>query len=60
MRLHIIENSKLFHFGSTLMTNNPAREATLQAVKYVKSKKKLISYSPNYQQSLWDDRLSAK
>lgn len=57
---NIIENSKLFHFGSISLTNNPAREATLQAVNFAKSKKKIISYDPNYRQSLWDDRLSAK
>lgn len=57
---NIIENSKLFHFGSISMTNNPTRDATLQAVKYAKSKKKIISYDPNFRQSLWDDRLSAK
>lgn len=57
---NIIENSKLFHFGSISITDNPAREATLQALKYAKSKKKIISYDLNFRQSLWDDKLSAR
>lgn len=60
LELDIINNCKIFHFGSLSMTNEPARSATLKAVEYAKEKGKLISYDPNWRPPLWKDNISAK
>lgn len=49
-----LENTKIFHFGSVSLTDDPAYTATLEAAKYAKSKGAIISYDPNYRPLLWD------
>ncbi len=44
---------KIFHFGSVSMTAEPARSATVSAVKAAKAAGALISYDPNYRKPLW-------
>jgi fructokinase len=56
----IIKNSRIFHFGSISMTDEPARSATLAAVKFAKVNHKLISYDPNYRPLLWKNVEQAK
>ncbi len=56
----VIDNCKIFHFGSLSMTSEPARSATLKAVEYAKAKKKIISYDPNWRPPLWENNISAK
>ncbi len=51
--LSLIDEAKVFHFGTLSLTNNPARSATYQAVAYAKSCGKLISYDPNLRKPLW-------
>lgn len=51
----LIRNCKIFHFGSLSLTDEPARSATLEAVKTAKEAGALISYDPNYRASLWRD-----
>ena len=58
--LSLIDNTKIFHFGSVSMTHEPARTATMEAAKYAKSKGKIISYDPNLRESLWPDLGTAK
>ena len=53
--LSIIDDAKIFHFGSLSLTDEPARSATIHAVEYAKSRGKLISYDPNYRAMLWPD-----
>lgn len=55
VNLEIIDNAKVFHFGSVSMTDSPARDATLYAAHYAKTKGKLVSYDPNLRQNLWTD-----
>jgi fructokinase len=55
-----IQSAKIFHFGSISMTDEPAYSATLQAVKYAKDNKLLISYDPNLRELLWNDLEQAK
>lgn len=50
--LSLIDDSKVFHFGTLSLTNEPARSATYKAVKYAKSKGKLVTYDPNLRQPL--------
>ena len=56
----ILESCTIFHFGSVSMTTEPARSATLQAVKAAKQASALISYDPNLRLPLWEDLSLAK
>jgi len=58
--LSLIDNCKVFHFGTLSLTNNPAKSTTKKLVSYAKSKKKLISFDPNLRKPLWDDLNEAK
>lgn len=53
--LSVIDDSKVFHFGSLSLTDEPAATATRKAVAYAKSKGKLITYDPNLRKPLWKD-----
>lgn len=55
-----IEGSKVFHFGSLSLTDEPARGATLKALQYAKEGEVIVSYDPNYRPSLWKDEETAK
>lgn len=55
----LLRNCKIFHFGSLSLTDEPARSATLEAVKTAKEAGALISYDPNYRASLWKDEATA-
>lgn len=55
----IIKNTRLFHFGSLSLTDEPAREATKYALSLAKKHNKLVSFDPNYRPLLWTDRASA-
>lgn len=43
----------IFHFGSLSLTDEPARSATLLAVRKAKKSGAVISYDPNYRRLLW-------
>lgn len=58
--LSLIDEAKVFHFGTLSLTDEPARSATQQAVAYAKSKGKLITYDPNLRKPLWKDLNTAK
>ena len=58
--LSLIDEAKVFHFGTLSLTDEPARSATRQAVAYAKSKGKLITYDPNLRKPLWEDLEAAK
>ena len=58
--LSLIDESKIFHFGTLSLTDEPARTATQKAVAYAKSKGKLITYDPNLRKPLWKDLEIAK
>lgn len=55
-----IESSKVFHFGSLSLTDEPAKSATLKALRYAKEADVIVSYDPNYRPSLWKDEDTAK
>lgn len=56
----LIDEAKVFHFGTLSLTNEPARTATQQAVAYAKEKGKLISFDPNLRKPLWQSEADAK
>ena len=58
--LSLIDEAKIFHFGTLSLTDEPARSATCQAVAYAKNKGKLITYDPNLRKPLWKDLETAK
>ena len=58
--LSLIDDAKIFHFGTLSLTDEPARNATYRAVEYAKSKGKLITYDPNLRKPLWKDLEEAK
>ncbi len=55
----ILKNTKVFHFGSLSLTDEPARSATLAAVRRAKEAGAIISYDPNYRALLWGSREEA-
>ncbi|WP_428864875.1 carbohydrate kinase family protein [Clostridium sediminicola] len=56
----LIENCKVFHFGSVSLTDEPCKSATIDAVIYAKDNDRIISYDPNYRPALWKDSSVAK
>ena len=58
--LSIIEQCRIFHFGSLSLTHEPARSATHHAIEYAKSLGRVISFDPNLRPPLWDNLASAK
>lgn len=58
--LSLIDEARVFHFGSLSLTDVPARLTTYRAVAYAKSRGKLITYDPNLRKPLWKDLEEAK
>ena len=58
--LSLIDEAKVFHFGTLSLTTEPVRTTTQKAVAYARSKGKLITYDPNLRIPLWDDLEEAK
>lgn len=56
----LIEDCRIFHFGSLSMTAEPVLSATKAALAYAKEKKKLISFDPNLRPPLWTNLEDAK
>ncbi|GGJ59825.1 fructokinase [Anoxybacillus voinovskiensis] len=56
----LIKQSRIFHFGSLSLTNDPAATATFTALLYAKKHKKIISYDPNLRIPLWESLDDAK
>ena len=56
----IIKNSKIFHFGSLSMTDEPCRSAHLHALKVAEEAGILRSYDPNLRPPLWPNLDVAK
>ena len=58
--LSMIDKTKVFHFGTLSLTDEPVREATKKTVEYAKSKNKLITFDPNLRKPLWSNLTSAR
>ena len=58
--LSLIDEARVFHFGTLSLTDEPAREATRRAVEYAKTRGKLISFDPNLRKPLWKSLDDAK
>lgn len=56
----LIEEAKIFHFGTLSMTDELVEEATKQAVCFAKQSKAFISFDPNLRPPLWKELAQAK
>ena len=56
----MIDEAKVFHFGTLSLTGEPARTTTQKAVAYAKEQGKLITYDPNLRKPLWKSEEEAK
>ncbi|MBR3972779.1 MAG: carbohydrate kinase [Oscillospiraceae bacterium] len=56
----IIDETKVFHFGTLSLTDEPVRTTTQKAVAYAKEQGKLITYDPNLRKPLWKSEDEAK
>ena len=56
----LLEEAKIFHFGSLSLTDEPARTATMQAVETAKRAGAVISFDPNLREPLWGTLDQAK
>ncbi len=58
--LSLIEQARVFHFGSLSLTDEPARSATQKAVEYAKQAGKAITFDPNFRPPLWGSQEHAR
>ena len=58
--LSLIDEARVFHFGTLSLTDEPARTATRKCVAYAKQQGKLITYDPNLRKPLWKDLEEAR
>jgi fructokinase len=56
----MIKASKVFHFGTLSMTDEPARSATIKALEIARQNGALISFDPNLRPPLWKSLEEAK
>ena len=56
----IIDDAKVFHFGTLSLTDEPVRTTTQKCVAYAKEKGKLITCDPNLRKPLWPSGEAAK
>lgn len=60
MDTSLIDDAKIFHFGTLSLTDEPVRTATQKCVAYAREKGKLITCDPNLREPLWPNRDAAK
>ena len=56
----LIENCKVFHFGTLSLTTDPIKTATQKSVAFAKAMGKIISFDPNLRAPLWNRLQDAK
>lgn len=56
----MIENCRIFHFGSLSMTDEICRKATKKAIYLAKESGALISFDPNLREPLWESLEAAR
>lgn len=60
LNVGMIENSRIFHFGSLSMTDEICRKATKKAIHLAKESGALISFDPNLREPLWESLEAAR
>ena len=56
----LIDEARVFHFGTLSLTNEPARTTTQKCVAYAKSKGLLVTCDPNLRKPLWPSEAEAR
>lgn len=56
----IMDDSKVLHFGTLSLTDEPIRTTTQKAVAYAREKGKMITFDPNLRLPLWSTPEEAK
>ena len=56
----LIDEAKVFHFGTLSLTDEPVRSTTQRCVAYAKEQGKLITCDPNLRKPLWRSEEEAK
>ena len=56
----LIDDARVFHFGTLSLTDEPVRTATQKAVAYAKERGKLITCDPNLRKPLWPSEDAAR
>lgn len=56
----MIKDSRIFHFGTLSMTDEPVRSATIYALETAKENDILVSFDPNLREPLWKSLDEAK
>ncbi|MCI6935161.1 MAG: carbohydrate kinase [Clostridiales bacterium] len=56
----LIDDARVFHFGTLSLTDEPVRTATQKAVAYAREKGKLITCDPNLRKPLWPSEDAAR
>ena len=56
----LLQNCRIFHFGTLSLTDEPCRTATRKAVHLAREAGALISFDPNLRPPLWPDEESAR
>ena len=56
----LIEQAKVFHFGTLSMTHEMPREATVYALEIAKKSGAIITFDPNLREPLWNSLDEAK
>ena len=57
---NLLANTRVFHFGTLSLTNDPAASATRRAIEIAKKHNALISLDPNLRKPLWKKEEDAK
>ena len=60
LKPEMIENSRIFHFGTLSMTDEVCRKATMKALSIAKEAGKIITFDPNLREPLWNTLDEAK
>lgn len=60
LNLSLVDEARVFHFGTLSLTDEPARTTTQKVVAYAKNAGKLITFDPNLRKPLWKDLAQAK
>lgn len=58
--LSMLDEAKIFHFGTLSLTDEPVKSATRQCIAYAKKRGKLITFDPNLRKPLWNCEADAK
>lgn len=51
--LSLVDEAKVFHFGTLSLTDEPVRTTTQKCIAYAKDKQKIITFDPNLRLPLW-------